>query len=461
MSDLFDTAPCRASSFTAAARELVPAVLGEEKITRTLLNAAMTAAFGGSDADGRWTQRESFEVLEHAVALAMRNRSAMRDQLAMGDVLQASALLARLPTQTVRSEEQIEWQQFSTPLDLSTVAVLLASPRGDDIVLEPSAGNGLLVAQLGPVGSLQLNEIDPSRRARLAATFPDTTVSGHDGATIASTMASLPRPSVVVMNPPFSRSVGRGDDDLAAVRHLQAAIRRVRPNGRVVAIMPDWFSNSARMGEIWNATLDQVTVRTSIRLTAAYGKHGTSVAVRLYVLDKAAGHRTGLELQDKDGVLKEDLPPIQRWLNRLLALPIGLQNLIFDEFLALVETRVAAARDAGTLDVGVETMQVDRATVLDDTILRTDPISGATSHLLTIEVARRRQPVSLDRVLRIADSDSTAMFLRNGRSDKVALRTAAHLAGTLKGGADVQSVQVDGEAGRGGCDVRHPPALRA
>ena len=39
MSDLFDTAPCRASSFTAAARELVPAVLGEEKITRTLLNA--------------------------------------------------------------------------------------------------------------------------------------------------------------------------------------------------------------------------------------------------------------------------------------------------------------------------------------------------------------------------------------------------------------------------------------
>jgi hypothetical protein len=297
MSDLFDTAPCRASSFTAAARELVPAVLGEEKITRTLLNAAMTAAFGGSDADGRWTQRESFEVLEHAVALAMRNRSAMRDQLAMGDVLQASALLARLPTQTVRSEEQIEWQQFSTPLDLSTVAVLLASPRGDDIVLEPSAGNGLLVAQLGPVGSLQLNEIDPARRARLAATFQDTTVSGHDGATIASTMASLPRPSVVIMNPPFSRSVGRGDDDLAAVRHLQAAIRRVRPNGRVVAIMPDWFSNSARMGEIWNATLDQVTVRTSIRLTAAYGKHGTSVAVRLYVLDKAAGQSNSVVLQ--------------------------------------------------------------------------------------------------------------------------------------------------------------------
>lgn len=110
-------------------------------------------------------------------------------------------------------------------------------------------------------------------------------------------MAALPRPSVVIMNPPFSRSVGRGTDDLAAVRHLQAAIRRVRPNGRVVAIMPDWFSNSARMGEVWTATLDQVTVRTSIRLTAAYGKHGTGVAVRLYVLDKAVGQGNSVVLQ--------------------------------------------------------------------------------------------------------------------------------------------------------------------
>jgi hypothetical protein len=90
------------------------------------------------------------------------------------------------------------------------------------------------------------------------------------------------------------------------------------------------------------------------------------------------------------------------WVNRLLALPIGLQNCIFDEFLALVEARVAAAREAGTLDVGVETMTVETATVLDDTILRTDPVSKATSHLLTIEVTRRRNPMSLERVLRKA-----------------------------------------------------------
>ena len=135
--------------------------------------------------------------------------------------------------------------------------------------------------------------------------------------------------------------------------------------------------------------------------------------------------RTGLELCDTDGVMKEELPPIQRWLNRILALPIALQNKIFDEFLSLVETRVSAARDAGRLDVGVETILVDTATLVDDTVLRTDPVSGATSHLLTIEIAHRRTPVSLDRILHIADNDATAEFLVNAKSGMVALQTRA------------------------------------
>ncbi len=133
--------------------------------------------------------------------------------------------------------------------------------------------------------------------------------------------------------------------------------------------------------------------------------------------------RTGLELQASDGVIKEELPPIQRWLNRLLALPIGLQNTIFDEFLALVETRVAAAREAGTLDIGVETITADTARVIDDTLLRTDPLSGATSHLLTIEIARRKMPISLERILNLANCLDKAAFVANARSGRVALRS--------------------------------------
>ena len=109
---------------------------------------------------------------------------------------------------------------------------------------------------------------------------------------------------------------------------------------------------------------------------------------------------TGLKLEGEDGGLREDLPPIQRWLNRLLALRIALQNAIFDEFLGLVEARVAAAREAGTLDLGVETVPVDGFEILDDRIIRTDPRSGATTHLLRIELARRLRPLSLERAAR-------------------------------------------------------------
>ena len=143
-----------------------------------------------------------------------------------------------------------------------------------------------------------------------------------------------------------------------------------------------------------------------------------------------------------DGVMKDDLPPIQRWLNRILALPIALQNKIFDEFLSLVETRVSAAREAGRLDVGVETILVDTATLIDDTLLRTDPVSGATSHLLTIEIARRRTPVSLERILRIGDSDGTAEFMVNAKSGKVALQTRARALMEEKEGTPIPRIEL-------------------
>jgi 16S rRNA G1207 methylase RsmC len=163
----------------------------------------------------------------------------------------------RLPTQTVRSEDQIEWQQFSTP-STSLRLTPLANVQPDDIVLEPSAGNGLLVAQLRHVGSLHLNELDPPAVALKAAFLSiDHRARWCD---INSTLASVDRPTLILMNPPFSRSVGRGADDYAAVRHLQAALRRLQPGGRLVAIMPDWFGPSARMREQYETILRDVSV---------------------------------------------------------------------------------------------------------------------------------------------------------------------------------------------------------
>jgi hypothetical protein len=134
---------------------------------------------------------------------------------------------------------------------------------------------------------------------------------------------------------------------------------------------------------------------------------------------------SGLKLEGEGGTLREDLPPIQRWLNRILALRISMQNAIFDEFSSLVETRVAAAREAGTLDLGVETVCVDSFEVLDDRIIRTDPASGATTHLLRLEIARRLRPLSVERMLKLHATRPDAMPIVNQKSGKAALLTNA------------------------------------
>src|SRR3546814_1968348 len=51
--------------------------------------------------------------------------------------------------------------------------------------------------------------------------------------------------------------------------------------------------------------------------------------------------------RSQGGGLLERLPPIQRWLNRILALRIATQNAIFEEYIGLIQARGDAAREAG------------------------------------------------------------------------------------------------------------------
>ena len=136
--------------------------------------------------------------------------------------------------------------------------------------------------------------------------------------------------------------------------------------------------------------------------------------------------RTGLRLENPDGGLTDNLPTIQRWLNRTLALPITLQNAIFEEYLGLVEARIEAAREAGTLDQGLETVRVDHFTVLADELLRTDPVTGAETRLVSLEVTRHLRPLRLQRLVRMHEIGSPhATPMRNARSGMVALSVPA------------------------------------
>ena len=67
---------------------------------------------------------------------------------------------------------------------------------------------------------------------------------------------------------------------------------------------------------------------------------------------------TGLKLI-WEGSLKEDLPPMPRFLNRLLALPIAEQNELFAELETRIEANIEQAIEAGTHEQGVETIRAD------------------------------------------------------------------------------------------------------
>lgn len=296
----------RSHAVARAAAALAENLTIDASITRQTLNEAMTTAFGATDATGIWSQRDSFEMLELAVArFVTRTPNIAAEEIAK--------FSASLPTQTVRSEEQIEFQQFSTPIDISWLVSTLAGITPDDIVLEPSAGTGLLAAPaVGAGATVHLNELNQHRCELLETTFPDLPLTRFDGSKIDTLLASSLRPSVILMNPPFARDVGRGEDPYAAVRHLRSALRLLRPGGRLVAVMPDWFTTSARMKEIFEKTFANSNLIYSARLNeGAYKKHGTSIAVRIYAVDKVPGSTNVATIaRDTALALIKDLPSI-------------------------------------------------------------------------------------------------------------------------------------------------------
>ena len=87
-----------------------------------------------------------------------------------------------LPSQTVRSEEQIALQQFATPPRMAWLLARACALRHGETMLEPSAGTGMLAVWAANAGArLILNEISPVRRDFLVCLFPDAAVTGHDG----------------------------------------------------------------------------------------------------------------------------------------------------------------------------------------------------------------------------------------------------------------------------------------
>lgn len=305
----------KADKLLSVARRLADTLARSDSVTRAMLKREMVAAFGASDADGTWSMRDAYDALETAQVLLLgRGDFSLRRNSDPHETFAAMLhFQTRLPTQTYRSEHQIDLQQFSTPLALAWLTARAAALTSSDTVLEPSAGTGMLAVHAAFAGArLVLNERD-DQRATLLSRALQHEVTMHDGEFINDLLPSGVRPSVVLINPPFSRSEARGRDRHAGARHLRSALLRLADGGRCVAIMAPNFAADGGAASGYAAVAEIVPPRVEITILGhPYAKHGTSIAVRLLIYDKGCTGQTVRHTVPDIGAalpLILDLPP--------------------------------------------------------------------------------------------------------------------------------------------------------
>ena len=308
-----------ATALLRTAHALLPRLEAGQALDAPALRSAMTSSFGAGDADGAWSWKDAYEAAEAALVLFLqRYGRAMRRQAGTSPDASATmlAMLRKIaalePSQTRRSEDQLRLQQFSTPLPLAYAALQAAAIRPGDVVLEPSAGTGMLAVMaqcaLGTQSpdSLHLNEIAAVRSQLLASLFPAARVTTHNAESLADRLPSL-RPTVILMNPPFSASPGiertRRHADL---KHIRSAASMLPPGGRLVTISSSACSPASTAWKEAFASLDPpaVPVFTSAISGRAYARRGTSFETRITVLDRGAD-ATGIAPIDPD-IVAED-----------------------------------------------------------------------------------------------------------------------------------------------------------
>ncbi|NTA48974.1 DEAD/DEAH box helicase family protein [Agrobacterium tumefaciens] len=282
-----------APGILAAANHLLGHLERGERVDATVLRSVMETAFGASDTTGAWDWKSGYDACEVATVLFLRKYGRALFRKAVSPVSRLSALskiAGLLPTHTRRSEESQAFQQFSTPVPLALAALTAAAITPSDIVLEPSAGTGLLaiLAEIAG-GTLVLNELVELRADLLVYLFPAIAVTRLDAAQIDDYLAPSVVPSVVLMNPPFSALANvSGRVAGAGFRHIASALNRLAPGGRLVAItganvgpdIPDWRDAFVRLQ-------DRSTIVFSAGIAGSvYAKHGTTFPTRLTVIDK-------------------------------------------------------------------------------------------------------------------------------------------------------------------------------
>ena len=193
------------------------------------------------------------------------------------------------PTIAQRSSNRIKMQQYSTPIPMAYVADMFVRRASNQLGLEPTAGNGMLVFAL-PAGTIHANELDETRLSNLreqgfsAVTQQDATqpfdITDYD---------------FVVANPPFGSAAAK-DYDGKMIGGLEEqialnALASMKDDGRAAIIIGgnmEYAKNGSVAGNkaFWTYLYDHYNVKGVVDMEGKlFQKQGTTFPTRMILID--------------------------------------------------------------------------------------------------------------------------------------------------------------------------------
>lgn len=301
----------RTKRVSKAADEVLALINSGVKFDRQTLTKAVEDAMGAKVAEGKLDMKDVYDIMELAINRKLMSMpsvnpaSAADVKSAVKAIEDIRKILAIIPTQTTRTAEQDKMQQFSTPPHEAFMAAWVANVGKGDVSLEPSAGIGGIALYSKMAGAnVIVNELSPRRASILAALGLSPKVYDFNAEDLYAYFYPLiksgevQRPTVVVMNPPFSNSQRTSIKDTFGIggKHIEEALEMLAPGGRLVAIVGHGMahdSESSKAAGWWKKIGSKYQVRADIRVNGKeYQKYGTTYDNNMIVIDKVAPNNT-------------------------------------------------------------------------------------------------------------------------------------------------------------------------
>lgn len=307
------------------AKGISDSLFSKQKIDAKAFHAMAEKSYGGTRAEGAYDPSRANDALELGVNLHIAKArhaeylppSAGSTQLAKETIQSLDKIRDSIPPQTNRSGLKDAAQQFSTPPSYAYAVNWVANIGKSDTVLEPSAGTGSLAVHAKRAGAtVYVNELKevggvPNRRVDLVSQIGADQVFTEDAEQIHNVLGGKIKPTVVVMNPPFSTAAGRmkgkkliGTD----LKHIDAALELLAPEGRLVAIIGAGLHGKSKGLQNWEDGLRGrgYDLRADIELSRdVYKGYGTTFPTRVLVIDKASTAKSEKPLTGKAESLYE------------------------------------------------------------------------------------------------------------------------------------------------------------